>query len=247
MGQARLRDASGESTKWKRLFYSISKHQARTQSGRALVAILHTFMDPGRWTSRRDEFESHRASLNVGLALAGLQLGQDGRVTKLARRARTLDEAEERADRLGVELKRRRVHPDVLDFCKAELLRENYFHAVLEACKSVADKIRARTGLPGDGEELFGPAFSLKSNMPPLAFNRLEDSWERSEHSGLGTMIRGVHATYRNPTAHAPAVKWATEQAEALDLLTLVSMLHRRLDEAEITPAAPTHEHYRPT
>lgn len=29
-------------------------------------------------------------------------------------------------------------------------------------------------------------------------------------------------------------------------MLTLVSMLHRRLDTAEVTPAAPTHPHHVP-
>jgi hypothetical protein len=44
--------------------------------------------------------------------------------------ARTLTEAEQRADRLQNEL-RRQVHADVLKFCRAELLQENSFHAVL--------------------------------------------------------------------------------------------------------------------
>ena len=35
------------------------------------------------------------------------------------------------------------MHPDVLAFCRAELLQQNYFHAVLEASKSVADKLRS--------------------------------------------------------------------------------------------------------
>jgi hypothetical protein len=37
--------------------------------------------------------------------------------------------------------------PDVLKFCREELVADNYFHAVLEAVKSIADKLRVRTGL----------------------------------------------------------------------------------------------------
>jgi len=246
MQQAHLRDVSGESTKWKRLYSSIVAHQNRDHSGRALVAVLHAFMEPGRWASRPDQFDQQRSAVNVNLALMGLTLGEDGRVSKLAKRAQTLDEAQERADALGSELRRRGVHPDVLDFCRAQLLEENYFHAVLEACKRVAHKVRSRTGLSGDGNELFDPAFSLKHNMPPLAFNRLQDAWETAEHTGLATLVRGVFSTYRNTTAHAPAVLWATERSEAMDMLTLVSMLHRRLDAAEVTPAAPVHPHHVP-
>jgi hypothetical protein len=37
-----------------------------------------------------------------------------------------------------------------------------------------------------------------------------------------------------NPTAHAPKVVWATPRADALDMLTLASMLHRLPDDATI-------------
>jgi hypothetical protein len=41
-----------------------------------------------------------------------------------------------------------------------------------------------------------------------------------------------------------PRLKSTTSLPEALDMLTLASMLHRRIDEAEITPAAPAHPHH---
>jgi uncharacterized protein (TIGR02391 family) len=166
-------------------------------------------------------------------------------VARLPRRARSLDEARERADELGSELRRRGVHPDVLRYCRAQMLERNYFHAVLEASKSVADKVRTLTGIQADGNDLFDQAFTLKQNMPPLAFNRLQDPWELSEQTGLATLARGVFSTYRNTTAHAPALRWATERTEAMDMLTLVSMLHRRLDAAVVTPAAPAHPHHQ--
>jgi len=42
---------------------------------------------------------------------------------------------------------RRGIAGDVLRFCRPELLEGNYFHAVFEATKSVAQKLRDRTGL----------------------------------------------------------------------------------------------------
>lgn len=65
--------------------------------------------------------------------------------------AATVAEAQQRASDLRAELTRRDVHADVLRFCRAELMQHNYFHAVLEASKSVADKLRAKTGQEGDG------------------------------------------------------------------------------------------------
>jgi uncharacterized protein (TIGR02391 family) len=127
--------------------------------------------------------------------------------------AATLDEAQQRADDLHAELARRSVHPDVLRLCRAELMQQNYFHAVLEACKSVADKLRDLTGLHGDGTALVDATCSLSSG-PRVAFNSLTTEWERSEQTGLATLMKGLFGTFRNPTAHAPRVRWATSKAD---------------------------------
>jgi uncharacterized protein (TIGR02391 family) len=239
-----LRDRSGESTKWKRIYYTLEPHQRQTGTGKALVGLLHAIMEPGGFSTSA-EFGSLQRQVNVPLALSGLEVGQDGRVHRLSSAATTLDEAEKRSNRLFVELRQRDVHRDVLRYCRAELLQDNYFHAVLEAAKSVAEKIRDRTGLTEDGAELVDRACSLKLGMPPLAFNRLDNDSERSEHTGLAMLSKGFFATFRNTRAHAPRLKWATSLPEALDMLTLASMLHRRIDEAIVTPAAPAHEHHR--
>jgi uncharacterized protein (TIGR02391 family) len=44
--------------------------------------------------------------------------------------------------------------------------------------------------------------------------------------------LKGVFGTFRNVTAHAPKIHWTIEEQDALDLLTMVSYLHRRLDRA---------------
>jgi Protein of unknown function (Hypoth_ymh) len=75
-------------------------------------------------------------------------------------KAQTLTEAQRRANELRIDLELRKVHPDVLRFCTEELLRDNYFHAVLEATKSVADRLRARSGLTDDGAALVNRTLS---------------------------------------------------------------------------------------
>jgi uncharacterized protein (TIGR02391 family) len=104
---------------------------------------------------------------------------------------------------------------------------------VLEASKSVADKLRAKTGEDGDGSTLVDATCSLKSG-PRIAFNNLATEWERSEQTGIAMLMKGLFSTFRNPAAHAPKVLWATSRSEALDMLTLASMLHRRLDDATV-------------
>ena len=126
----------------------------------------------------------------------------------------------------------RKVHPDVLRHCKEELLVDNYFHAVFEATKSVAEKIRQMTGLVSDGADLVEQAFSFKSAVPHLALNSLQAESEQSEQKGFMNLLRGLFGTFRNTTAHAPKITWKIEEQDALDILSLVSLVHRRLDSA---------------
>jgi uncharacterized protein (TIGR02391 family) len=127
----------------------------------------------------------------------------------------------------------RQVHPDVLSFCRTELLQDNYFHAVFEATKSVADKIRQKSGLSSDGARLVDEAFGNSgATYPLLAFNSLQSESERSEHYGLMYLMRGMFGAFRNVTAHVPKIKWTIPEQDASDMLSLASFLHRKLDNA---------------
>jgi uncharacterized protein (TIGR02391 family) len=107
---------------------------------------------------------------------------------------------------------------------------------VLEATKCLSEKIRTKSGLTGDAAELAQKAFSLgQVGMPFLAFNSLRTDTERSEQSGLMNLFVGMFGTFRNVTAHGPKITWNISEQDALDLLTLVSLLHRRLDSAAST------------
>jgi len=229
----RAPESPGEerNTKWKRLFNAVAAAQNRQRDGRPLLRLVGDVMQPVRF-SCSDEFEAHRVAVNERLLLSGFQVRNDGKVARV-QAAQTLAEAQQRADALRGELVRREVHPDVLHFCRAELMQHNFFHAVLEACKSVAQKLRDLSGSEGDGAALVDATCSMASG-PVVAFNPLSSDWERSEQTGLAMLLKGLFGTFRNPSAHAPKVLWATSCAEALDMMTLASMLHRRLDASTI-------------
>jgi uncharacterized protein (TIGR02391 family) len=240
-GQAHVDDVLGEgNTKWRRIDAALAARQRRDGHAGGVAAFLHASLTPKRFSGQRETYDSLRADVNEMLALEGLVLRDDGRLQRVPR-ARTLSEAEERADRLRARLRSRGVHPDVLRFCRAELVHRNYFHAVLEASKSVSAKIRDRTGLISDGTTLANEAFSLAENMPPLAFNAVRTPSERSAHSGYANFVRGVVGAFRNPTAHEPKVEFPISEEDALDMLATISMVHRRLGQAVTTPAAPAY------
>jgi uncharacterized protein (TIGR02391 family) len=214
----------------------LEARQQRDGCGNNVGAFIQAVMAPVRFSERTDLFPDLQHRLNKVLAFSGLHLGDDG-ILKGVAQAKTLTEAQERAGRLRAELQRRQVHPDVLRFCKPELLGENYFHAILEATKSVADKIRSRTGLVSDGAALADAAFA--GAKPKLALNRLVTDSEKSEQSGFCNLLKGVFGVFRNQTAHEPKITKTYTEQDALDLLTLVSYLHRRIDSAVLIPWPP--------
>ena len=73
-------------------------------------------------------------------------------------------------------------------------------------------------------DEAFGGA------SPVLALNSLRTEPEQSEQAGMVNLLKGLFGTFRNTTAHAPKINWPISEQDALDLLSLVSLLHRRLD-----------------
>lgn len=200
--------------------------------------VQHT-MNPARYHADYEWFEATRGKLNHVLAFAGYQLHDDGKLRQVTK-ATTHNQAAARASKLREHLLLRKVHPDVLLYCREELLVDNYFHAVFEATKSVADKIRKLTGLTTDGSELVDEAFAFKSAIPHLALNRLTTESEQSEQRGFMNLLKGLFGTFRNTAAHAPKITWKIEEQDALDIFSLVSLVHRRLDTA--TRARAIHE-----
>ena len=75
-------------------------------------------------------------------------------------------------------------------------------------------------------------AFSFKNEVPHLALNKLETQSETSEQKGFVNLLKGIFGTFRNTTAHNPKVLWVIEEQDALDILSILSLIHRRLDGA---------------
>ena len=71
-------------------------------------------------------------------------------------------------------------------------------------------------------------AFAIKS--PYIALNALTTESEKSEQKGFSNLLIGLFGAIRNPLAHAPKLTWPMSEQDALDVLTLVSFVHRKLD-----------------
>lgn len=229
-------DASGESTKWKRLRWVFLEMQRKDKCANRVLAFIKNYLAPVRFASRKDEFDECRAGLNERLAFAGLEYGEDGEFRQ-REPARTLSEAEARARTIETKFRGRRIHPEVLKYCRAELMQDNYFHAVFEATKGLAERIRSMSRVSGDGAALVDRVFLSKP--PVLALNTLQTETERSEHRGYAALLKGCFGAVRNPLAHEPKILWDRDD-DAADYLSLVSLLHRKLDDCVSTRSSGT-------
>lgn len=221
----RIPDVNPEMTKWKRLFNAFIEYQNKRKFGNHVVMFINRAMNPVQYTGSPSDFESRLDQLNTVLAFCGMAVGEDGRVRRAAR-AKGLTDAMERANRLKAALVNRKVHNDVLSFCRAEFLQKNYFHAVFEAMKSIAAKIRSLSGLSADGAELVQQAFS--GPAPLLAINALRTETDKGEQRGFVNLLIGLFGTIRNPLAHNPKIEWDMSEQDALDILTTASLIHPR-------------------
>lgn len=231
LAETSIKDPQLNSTKWKRLYDALSTKQSEDRCSNNILAFIKYVLRPSRHIHRKEWFKNIRTELNYVLSFEGFELTESGDI-RATDKVKTFSEAEERAQNLRKTLLDRKIHSDILTFCKAELLVDNYFHAVFEATKSIAEKIRIKTNLTADGSELVDQAFSYKGKIPYLALNNLTTESHESEQKGFMNLLKGVFGTFRNTTAHAPKITWEVNEQDALDTLSMISLIHRKLDKA---------------
>lgn len=220
-------------TKWQRIQIAFASDQNARGDRTGILEFIRQAMNPAMHLNNPERHDRMRHDLNKALSLAGLECDEAGKLYKVDA-ATTVNEAENRARALRGGLERRGVHHEVLRFAQAEWLADDYFHAVQEAAKSVADRIRKSTGLLDDGAALVDRAFG--GDQPMLTINPRFTKSERDEQSGFCNLLKGLFGMFRNPTAHEARINWHVTETDAEDLMSLVSLIHRRLDTATMPP-----------
>ena len=92
----------------------------------------------------------------------------------------------------------------------------------------IDEVIREKSGLSCDGAELVEKAFAI--NNPLIKINSLSSETEISEHKGFANLVKGVFGMFRNTTAHVPKIIWTIDEDDALDILSTISLIHRKLN-----------------
>jgi uncharacterized protein (TIGR02391 family) len=234
--QCKIPDLAPGATKRDRLRYALTDRQERDAAANCVIKFITEAMQPVRYRNDPALFSARQGALDEVLVFIGFRINEEGKVQRGAK-ADTLSEAARHANSLRAELRRRGVHPEVIRYCSQEVLERNPFHAALEATKSIPDRLRSMTGLTGDGAALIDASLSLgQHNTPKVSINNLATVSEQDEQKGFSNVCKGLLGMFRNPTAHDPRIGRTVSDDELLELLTMVSMVHRRLDGATIWP-----------
>lgn len=207
----------------------------KEKSFKNIYLFIERAMEPVSYTheKNRERYDFLFEELNKVLLLSGLSVTKEGKLTP-AERAKTLDEVDRRVNSLKKHLYNRAIHQEVTKYCIKDYLRKDYYDAVFEAAKGLAERVRIITGLTTDGGTLFQKAFA--KNDPYIFFNGLTTSSEISEFVGLKELLEAVYHLVRNPAAHTPKVNWRVNETKALDILTVISFAHKYLDECHRMP-----------
>lgn len=227
--QAQIDDIDSLNTKRKRLFNAFANFQNRKGCSNNILNFITLALNPVRYVSDQFEFERQRKLVNQKLAFVGYQLNKNGKFSEVEK-ASIISDVEIKVSNLKQEIERRKGHPEILKYCKAELLVNNYFHSVFEANKGLFQRIRDLSGCTKDGNQLIEEVFS---SNPILIINNFQNNSEKNEHTGFCNILKGLCGMFRNTSAHEPKISWDIEEQDALDILGLISYCHRRLDKAQ--------------
>ena len=208
------------------LFNSLASEQNKNKCSNNILRFIGYALAPSRYIKNEEEFERIRSEVNQQLAFVGYELAESGKFREIAV-ASTISDVQIKANNLKQEVEQRKGHSEIIKYCKAELLVNNYFHAVLEANKGLFQRIRDLSGMKTDGNKLIEEVFSKN---PILIINNFQTSSEKNEHEGFCSLLKGLCSMFRNPTAHEPKVDWEISEQDALEILGIISYCHRRLD-----------------
>lgn len=227
----RYSDTSKESTKYKRLFFAFNKEYNKNKDHRFVIKVIEYISDPINFDKNAAYHKSTINEINEIILFEGYCVNDAGIVLK-TNKANTISELKSRVDSFKQKLLERNVHSEILKYCSEEILEKNFFHCIFESSKSLLERLRILSGVSDDGNSLIDRC--IKKQNSKIKLNSLTTITEQSRQIGLNYMLKGITSYVRNFTAHEPKIKWMIEESEALEILMIISFLHKLIDECTV-------------
>jgi len=215
------------STKW-RFVYAVLEEPRKQPYGPYNVAkVIEKLCDPQEYFGQAEYHKGIVGEANEILAFYGLEVNlETGKITVKPSISTTLRSQRSNAEEI---FDPRNFHPDVRKHVRPLFVEGKHFHAVFECCKTFDRYIRKKSGINKHGTELMGAALSLKG---PLKINTQRTETEQNEQEGVMHLCMGLMRAIRNPEAHEPELDWSITQDDALNILSLISFLWKKIDIA---------------
>lgn len=230
--QLNLIDNSNESTKWKRLNFVMCKSQETFNCGNKIVEIIeYVFFPTSSWFDSVSQYSDCMNKINKCISFYGLELNAEGKIYK-TKHSTTMSEANERYDLLKSKLLERNIHPLIMKFCTKDIVVEDYFSIIIEASKSIYERIRQMTGIELDGNKLIFACFD--KDYPIVVCNSLKTETEQNIYNGLRSILISIGQIGRNPRSHTPKIYSYDNLENCLDILNIISFAHKMLDQCFI-------------
>ena len=121
-------------------------------------------------------------------------------------------------------------HAEVVRHAQKLFLEGNYFHAVFEVAKAYNKQVREKAGSSKDGYALMMDVWGCEKGI--LKITACKTETDKNVQDGIKFLSAGLMQAIRNPTAHEPAVEWPISKQDCLDILSFLSFLFRKLDDA---------------
>jgi len=217
------------STKWRFVYNAMEQLQAHTYGPYNVAKVIEQLCNPEEWFGNREAHKEVVNEINEILSFYGLVVNdRTGKILKSQKTEAILRSPQSEEAKL---FDARGLHPEVKKHARLLFLEGRHFHAVFECCKAFDKYVREKSSIARHGSELMSAALSRAG---PLKLNAQQTESERNEQEGIMHLCMGLMRAIRNPESHEPELDWPISREDALDILSLVSFLYRRIDEAVV-------------
>ena len=217
-------------TKWRRLSEIISYQCALKISLRPVFDTIEYICKPSKYIDSPEKWSDLKRDINKVLIFKGFELNDAGKIQELSEKITTFSDARRRLQTLQDRIQDLPIHEQTLKYCSEEYLKENYFHAILEASKGIFQRIREMTGSSKDSASLIDECFQIKSPIVYIKENRLQTQDELSEYKGLKNLLLTIAHLYRNSHAHRLRYYNPDSLDDTITALVTMSLAHDFLD-----------------
>ncbi len=215
-------------TKW-RFVYAIFKSMQKEQYGDYnILKVVETLCDPQEYFSDPEEQIFVLSRVNKILSFYGLKVRKDGKIIKTEEEQKEFPKINHNSETREL-FESMNFHSEVRRNGKDLFSEERYFHAVFECSKALEKYIQQKSKSHLTGTKLMNNVLSLRGS---LKINLQQTQTEKDEQDGVRYLCMGLMMKVRNFTSHELALEKPIPKKDALDVLSLISYLYRKIDDA---------------